>query len=432
MESSTDHVTPYDRFALTDLQVEPLLLSGAQARELATFFGPQEYAELVQLARLAHAKPPAADAPTVLIVPGIMGSQLGIRRHAPLPHDVLWLDPVDIGNGRLAMLRLASHAASASSTHGRLCSLGPVLHSHLKLKLRLRAAGFAPELHHYDWRVSIESTARELASRIEAYGEPPHVIAHSMGGLLARRALGLLQRQPPRTIMLGTPQLGSFAAVQALRGTYAVVRKVARLDHRHDAERLAHEVFSSFPSLYEMLPAAPQACGVDLFDPSAWPRHGPQPVSELLARARSFQQTLPPPDERMMVIIGTGQETVTDVELCDDGFRYTISRRGDGTVPMACAELPGARNYYTRTAHSELTRDPAVAGVLIELLRAGRTARLPTRRRTRARAIARITDAELRRTHTDKVDWSRLTPEQRRDYLQNLNEPPRLQLRIRA
>ena len=39
---------------------------------------------------------PRANAPRVIIVPGIMGSQLGLTRRAPLPHDVLWLDPVDI------------------------------------------------------------------------------------------------------------------------------------------------------------------------------------------------------------------------------------------------------------------------------------------------------------------------------------------------
>ena len=236
MESSADHVTPYDRFAFTDLEVEPLLLNGGHERELSDFFGPEEYAELRRLASSAHAHPLSPDAAKVLIVPGIMGSQLGARRHAPLPHDVLWLDPVDIGNGRLTSLRLppGTHASAAT-----VRSLGAVLHSHLKLKLRLRTAGFAPDLHHYDWRLSIADTAVELAKRIEAYGEPPLLIAHSMGGLVARRALALLAQRPARTILLGTPQLGSFAAVQALRGTYAVVRKVARLDHRHDAEFLA-------------------------------------------------------------------------------------------------------------------------------------------------------------------------------------------------
>ena len=89
METSSDHVTPYDRFALTDLQVEPLLLSGDHERELTAFFGVDEYQELVRLAARAHAHPLLDNAQHVLIVPGIMGSQLGMQRHAPLPDDIL-------------------------------------------------------------------------------------------------------------------------------------------------------------------------------------------------------------------------------------------------------------------------------------------------------------------------------------------------------
>ena len=63
-----------------------------------------------------------------------------------------------------------------------------------------------------------------------------------------------------RVLLLGTPNSGSFAAVQALRGTYAVVRKVARLDARASAETLTSEVFSSFPSLYDLLPGGAGTC----------------------------------------------------------------------------------------------------------------------------------------------------------------------------
>jgi hypothetical protein len=44
-------------------------------------------------------------------------------------------------------------------------------------------------------------------------------------------------------------------------------------------------------------------------------------------------------------------------------------------------------------------------------------------------AQARITDRQLRRTHLHKVNWGGLTPEERRVFLQDLNEPPKLKLR---
>jgi pimeloyl-ACP methyl ester carboxylesterase len=427
VDPGTDHVTPYDRLALTDLQVEPLLLAGSHERELTALFGDDEYRQLRRLAAEAHARPLLPGAEHVLIVPGIMGSQLGIQRRAPLPDDILWLDPVDIGNGRLSALRLNEETARASG----VIALGPVLHSYLKLKLRLRAAGFEPELHPYDWRLSLEASGRELAEKLDRYVDRRTLlVAHSMGGLVARVALRILKNRPARIVLLGTPQSGSFAAVQALRGTYAVVRKVARLDHRHDAEHLAQHVFSSFPSVYEMLPTAELSGAIDLFDPRAWPAQGPGPEPQLLQRASRFQSSLGPVDDGVALIVGVNQETVTAVEAAQDEFRYTITRRGDGTVPLACAQLGGARTYYTGTAHSELTRDPFVTQVLIELLQRGETSLLPTRWATRSRAEAKITDRELRLTHAGKVDWSRLGPDARRIYLQNLNDPPRLRLRI--
>ena len=81
--------------------MEALLATGEHRRELESYFGAAEYRELVSLGRAARNTSIAAKAPRVIIVPGIMGSQLGLKRAAPLPPDVLWLDPMDIAAGRL-------------------------------------------------------------------------------------------------------------------------------------------------------------------------------------------------------------------------------------------------------------------------------------------------------------------------------------------
>jgi putative intracellular protease/amidase len=80
-ETRLDHVTPYDRFAWSDVEIEHLLATGAHQRDLIAYFGAQEYLELAALARKA-AETVTADAPKVFVVPGIMGSQLGLRRTA--------------------------------------------------------------------------------------------------------------------------------------------------------------------------------------------------------------------------------------------------------------------------------------------------------------------------------------------------------------
>jgi hypothetical protein len=423
---STQHITPYDRFDWSDVEIEPMLTSGEHREELAAYFGETEYLDLVRLARKAQRMGVDDTGPHVVVVPGILGSQLGIARRPPLPHDVLWLDPIDIQVGRLGLLGLNAGAP--------IIPLGVVLYSHLKLRLRLRAAGFTVTMHAYDWRLGIEESGASFAERLrEQASRRLMIVAHSMGGLLSRAALALPgTRHVERVVLLGTPNLGSFAPVQALRGTYAVVRKIARLDGATSAERLTEEVFNSFPSLYQMIPVSDRGGALDLLDPGAWPDRGPELRRDLFERARRFRDSLPAPDERFVAVAGIGQETVTAASKGRDGFVYTVTRNGDGTVPAQSAALQGATTYFARAAHSELTRDAHVASAIVELLRKGSTRRLPTRWASGSRAQARVTDRELRETDAEKVDWADLTPAQRRDFLQNLNEPLKLRLRVPA
>lgn len=446
--SPLDHVTPYDRFAWTDSQIEQLLATGQHERELIAYFGETEYRQLAALARQA-AKTPLESAPRAVVVPGIMGSQLGLRRAAPLPNDILWLDPIDIELGRLSLLRVpdsaraptAAHAAAADAPvtgPGQVVSLGAVLFSYLRLKLHLRVAGFDAIIHDYDWRLGIDELGRALATRLRAElaagaasNKALVVVAHSMGGLVTRAALTQPELEGvSRVVLMGTPNFGSYAPVQALRGTYAVVRKIARLVKNHSAESMAAEIFNTFPSLYHMLPVASRHGGPDLFDPSEWPTAGPRPQPQMLASAQSVAELLARPDPRFAVIVGVDQETVTAITRRNNDFIYTVTRHGDGTVPAVSAELPGATNYYAAAAHSDLTRDAEVAAAVIDLLRTGTTARLSRSWKGKSRAEARISDRQLRRTHAQKVDWASLEPEDRRLFLQNLNEPPQLRLRV--
>jgi hypothetical protein len=235
-----------------------------------------------------------------------------------------------------------------------------------------------------------------------------------------------------RLVLLGTPNFGSFAPLQALRGTYAVVRKISSLVTTGTPEILAGKIFSSFPSLYHMLPSADCNGCADLFDPAEWPSTGPRPNKTLLKAARDIQSKLVQADERICVVVGVGQETVTAVVKRRDDFIYTITRHGDGTVPAVSAGLPGARNHYTTAAHSDLTRDPTVAAAVTDLLLTGTTQRLPSKWKSKSVVQATISDQQLRRMHRNKVDWAALEPDQRRVFLENLNEPPKLELKAPA
>ncbi len=414
-----DHVTPYDRFALDQATLVHMLASRVKHPELVDFFGPKLYAELVALARATTRRTRRAPGRRVYVLPGIMGSQLGFVRGERKPNDVVWLDPIDIAFGRLTDLTL--------NPASRVTALGAMSYSYLKITLSLRKAGFDAVLLDYDWRHDIATLGKRLAERLDADGrDEVAIVGHSMGGLVARAALA----QPAgarvsQLVMLGTPNSGSLAAVQALRGTYSVVRKVAMLDLRHDAEFLASSVFSSFPGLHELLPSSPTVSDLDLFDRASWPSRGPGPNRELLAASAGLAQRLAPADPRFHVVIGCNRTTATSVALRDDDFEYEYSLLGDGTVPIELARLPGARHSYVDCGHSDLSLDDRVIAGTIDLLKTGASQLLASSPPLRRGALSRVRDAELRGQYREKIDWPRMTPAQRREFLDTLNEPPR-------
>jgi hypothetical protein len=416
--AAADHITPYDRMALDEAVLVELLAGPTPHQGLVEYFGAALHAELARLARAAqrHRGPPGR---RVYILPGIMGSQLGFHRGAKRPHDVLWLDPIDIAFGRLIELRLDGAS--------RVVSLGAMNYTYLKLTLALRKAGYDAVLLDYDWRRDVATLGKQLAERLASeHHEDVALIGHSMGGLVARAALThAAGKRVSQTILLGTPNTGSLAAVQALRGTYSVVRKIAMIDLRHDAETLAREVFSTFPGLHELIPSSRSVSDLDLLDAAAWPASGPGPDPALLRAAAGLEHRMAPADARFTVVIGCNRTTATGVALRDGDFEYEYSLQGDGTVPIELARLAGARHAYVECGHSDMPlADRVIAGTL-DLLRTGATQRFAAAPPVRRALLTRVRDAELRELFQGKIDWPHMTPEQRRLFLDTLNEPPR-------
>jgi pimeloyl-ACP methyl ester carboxylesterase len=386
------------------------LVAGTHRRRLIAYLGANLYRELRALTRRA-AKARSIPGKRAYVLPGIMGSRLGVPARGRRPEQVIWIDPLNIESGRLAQLALPARRA--------LRPLGVQLFKYLKLKLALEIAGYQVDFHDYDWRQSIDVLGRELLARLRRERVASiALIAHSMGGLVARAAMKEdREGRIARLLMLATPNYGSYAPVLALRGAYPPVRRIAQLDHLHDAETHARHVFATFPGLYQLLPAAERLDAVDLYDGATWPRDVRAPRRALLDRARVIRERLAAPDARCTIIVGTDQPTITGLALRDGAFRYEVTNAGDGTVPTELALLDGVDTYFIRDDHSELPHNSAVVAAVLDLLESGATRRLARHASYGAGSPLLLTERDFRADDSSKHDWRRMTLAERHHLL---------------
>ena len=82
------------------------------------------------------------------------------------------------------------------------------------LRERLKAAGFAPSVFRYhSTQAVLADVATSFAGQLRAFEGPVHVVAHSLGGVVAFETFTRHADLPPgRIVLLGSPVQGSRAA----------------------------------------------------------------------------------------------------------------------------------------------------------------------------------------------------------------------------
>ncbi len=361
-----------------------------------------------ELSRLARRAAGMRGGPRLLILPGLMGSSIGhLRKNGGA--DVTWFDPVEIAQGQLVKLALPAGS--------RFWAVGVLKFAYERLRLVLRIAGFDAVFHPYDWRRDLAWNGRELADRLlRERRQDVVVVGHSAGGLVARAALAHKGGERiGRVIQLGTPNKGVFVAVQALRGTYPLIRRVAMLDLKHSADELAREMLVTFPGLCGLLPAAGVCKEFDPFDPAQWPE-GPKPATALLAAARKLLPGLPPPDERFRLVAGFGQDTVLGLRRSGRRLEFGRGPAGDGTVPLALALWPGLKTCYVEESHGSLPGNADVGRAVVDMARSGATTALPAVL-PRRRGVPTLWQEDLREAPAPKVAWGDLSEREQREFL---------------
>ncbi|NKE55659.1 hypothetical protein FXN61_01990 [Lentzea sp. PSKA42] len=254
----------------------------------------------------------------------------------------------------------------------------------------------------YDFRRSVRDAAEQLVRAVRAAlgDETPSrrrviVLAHSMGGLVARYWIGPLGgwRVCRALLTLGTPHRGAPKAFEwLLRGP-----GVGPL--RHPGLRA---VLREWPSMYELLPQYPavwdESTGQEIELTALPPSKYAEKFSAMAADGRRTHEDIAaawsdiPPDGLPDVVpyFGRGHTTPNEVILRSDGsvdvrktdppWRGNVGWAGDGTVPVLSAiprELGETRSVWraVRDRHGPIANTPSLA----EQLRSYSGEAVPTR-----------------------------------------------------
>lgn len=334
--------------------------------------------------------PARTQQPVLVVLPGIMGSELA---EAAGDGDEVWLSAGAVVSGRLRKLEIG-HALNAT---------GVMAVSYERL-LDQAHKQFRVLPWPYDWRQPLSDTGARLRQDLqqllaEAGNTPIYLLAHSMGGLVARSALfgpgqdpalwQQLQARGGRLLMLGTPNRGSYAPVRLLVQQHESSRMLAQLARKVSAEDLARWG-GGFAGLLQMLPAGSDAHYGDLLADATWTAlqradartRPPQPAT--LAAARAYRQWRDDSfaalcqEPRVLYVAGQGLTACGLLQPATAGapLRFLQSTQGDGTVPWT-SRLDPARTWYAGCEHGDLADLRSAFEAYFQLLQTGGTTLLP-------------------------------------------------------
>ncbi|MBX6314438.1 MAG: trypsin-like peptidase domain-containing protein, partial [Isosphaeraceae bacterium] len=319
---------------------------------------------------------------TVVIVPGFLASALGDTAVGGL--GLIWIDPFAAISDRLGALQLGPYDGKEADLDPttRIAAIGalPIFYDLLRLALEVRR--YTTEIFAFDWRKDLDLAASRLAARLRVLGEGPrpvHLVAHSQGALVARRALQQIGPEAARRIvhhlvLLGPASFGSFSAALALAGCHSLIRMLRRL--AVEPPQGFQRVLASMTGLYQLLPwDAARVPWLTDHDPGRAP-FWPVPIdAERLSRFFGWGRAIDTRffDDRTTIILGDnhGAPTVGGLERHGTGLIESSAHAlpGDGTVPHACAVLPGTRTFLAPgTEHSMLAADRGVISAVLDIL----------------------------------------------------------------
>ena len=340
----------------------------------------------------------APDAALVVVLPGIMGSTLG------LGGDRIWVDFSSLCVGEFSALRLdptrvSTDPVPADNSLSAITAGEPLdspINYYGRFVEEVERRGMQALPLAYDWRRPMMQTAKHLLKKLTAAWRPGqrlYLVTHSMGGLVARMMFdqdrALLARfeadKANRWLMLGTPNQGSLTILPALLGAdpnLGIINKIAPQSMR---ELL--DVACTFPGVFELLP----------FDQD-WSYERLRAILEQLstigkialneqvvnaavtARNAIKNAEAVLPIDQISYVAGSADpsKTKTAAALIETatstGARYTIEyKAGDGRVSEQASAVAGLTMRFVKISHGDLLRVRAAFDGYFDLLGSGTT-----------------------------------------------------------
>jgi len=344
----------------------------------------------------------AAQVPALIVLPGILGSHLKVGKQR------VWLG-WRIVNG-FDRLEYDTPGVSAD---------GPIGMSYDDLM------GYLSAEHHvipfgFDWRRPIEDAAHQLADVVEAALDarkdskhPVRMIAHSMGGIVARTMQierpetwkRMMQADGGRLLMLGTPNGGSFAPMQVLSGDDTLGNLLTAVG----APFKGHETRNLIARFTGLLQLQAAVLG-DLGSEATWQQLADKDLAAARAAQSWHQQLLQlnetkwgvPPQKvldaaatlrrkldhqrdkelskwasKVLLVVGQAPATPAGYQMSERGLVYLdVQSDGDGRVTHEHASLPGVATWMASCSHGDLPTHRPAFDAYRDLLQKGTTTRL--------------------------------------------------------
>ena len=337
----------------------------------------------------------SGERPIVVLLPGIMGSNLYAKENKKLNR--LWLNYGKILSGNLTDLSMdGEHQVVADSV---------VRTSYKKLYDHL-SKSYDVVIFPFDWRKSLFDSTARLNTKIKELlkvGPPIKIIGHSMGGVLVRDFIlkhrqtwnVLNERDGFQLIFLGSPLRGSHRILTVMFGMDDIIRMLDRYDIFNSKSELV-SMFKKFPGILGLLPLDNDVDDYskiktweklrNVFKDPDWPL----PDDDDLKIFEDYQKE---------VLNKTGELTADDYanmayiagkdELTPKGYYldktepkklyFIYTGKGDQSVTWELGipkEIDKRSVYYTRTTHAQLANDETLFAGIDEILIKGDTSLL--------------------------------------------------------